>query len=55
MKIIFTDKRSRPPSQKLLARVSGVMEFTIRSNVHSLLMMALQKGWTLKKGVKVYP
>jgi len=55
MKIIFTDKRARPPSQKLLAQVAKVREFTIRTNVHTLLRMALQKGWTLKKGVKVYP
>jgi len=55
VKIIFTGIRPKPPSQKLLAQVARVREFTIRTNVHALLTMALQKGWTLKKGVKVYP
>lgn len=55
MKIIFTDKRARPPSQKLLSQLARVREFTLRTNVHALLKMALEKGWTLKKGVKVYP
>lgn len=55
MKIIVTDRNVRPPSQKTLARLSGVMEYTLRKRIHELLPMVLENGWTLKKGIRLYP
>ena len=55
MKIIIRDVQVPVPSQRSLARISNVMEHTLRRRVHELLAMVLENGWTLKQGVKVYP
>ena len=55
MKIIIRDAEVHPPSQRSLAKFSNVMEHTLRKRVHELLAMVLENGWTLKKGVRVYP
>ncbi len=55
MKIIIRNVAVQPPSQRSLAHASNVMEHTLRMRVHELLAMVLENGWTLKKGVRVYP
>lgn len=55
MKIIIRDAEIQPPSQRSLAKISNVMEHTLRMRIHELLRMVLERGWTLKQGVKLYP
>jgi len=55
MKINIRDAEIQPPSQRSLAYISNVMEHTLRKRIHELLRMVLERGWTLKQGVRVYP
>ena len=36
-----------PPSQAELARIAGVMNATVRSNINILLKMVLDQGWEI--------